>query len=269
MALGNQIRKYRQQAQLSQETLAELVGVSRQAVSKWESNRSAPGTEHLLRLAEIFSVTVEELIREPQVETGSETAKEVLHLLRADSAARRADRLCRLRRNLGMTAVVLLGYGAVYVLGRLMGGGKDTHSIVAWLQNTSLRENTYLFGWLLRCHLFSAALLLSAAALFGRFRFALTTLAGFALALPLGEYLGRNPAGKPWGQNHYGWLIWAGIMLLSLIFGIVAEKMKRKAIPLRSRASLIWLGGFILGIAAVLLAVMGEIWFFGYIPPTE
>lgn len=268
MALGNQIRKYRQQAQLSQETLAELVGVSRQAVSKWESNRSAPETGHLLRLAEIFSVSVEELIREPQLDTGSETAQEVLHLLRADTAARRAERFCRIRRNLAMTAAVLLGYGVVYALGRLMGGGKDTHSIVAWLQNTSLRDNVYLVGWLIRRGYFVGSAVLSAVtALLGLHRFSLTALTGFALALPLGEYLGRVPVGQAYGQSHRGWLIWAGIMLLSIILGIIAEKLKRRGISLCARASLIWLGCFIVGIAAVLFAVMGKIWLFGYTPP--
>lgn len=268
MALGNQIRKFRQQAQLSQETLAELVGVSRQAVSKWESNRSAPGTEHLLRLAEIFSVTVEELIREPQIETGSETAQEVLHLLKADSAAQKAARLCRFRRNLALAAAVLAGYGAVYILGRLMGGGKDTHSIIAWLQNTSLRENVYLFGWLIRRGHFAASTALSAgSALLGFRRFALTTLTGFAAAFPLGELLGRNPAGQPWGQGHYGWAIWAGIMLLAVILGIAAEAMAKRNIPLRSRPMLIWLISGLLGIAAVLAGVMGKIWLFGYTPP--
>ena len=53
MTLSERIRQCRQQAGLSQEQVAELVGVSRQAVAKWEAGTSAPSTENLLRLAGI------------------------------------------------------------------------------------------------------------------------------------------------------------------------------------------------------------------------
>ena len=49
MTLGEGIKARRQQAGLSQEKLAELVGVSRQAVAKWESGRSASGPPRVTR----------------------------------------------------------------------------------------------------------------------------------------------------------------------------------------------------------------------------
>ena len=54
MVSGERIRTYRQRAGMSQEMAAELVGVSRQAVAKWESGKSAPSTENLFRLAEVL-----------------------------------------------------------------------------------------------------------------------------------------------------------------------------------------------------------------------
>ncbi len=62
MSLGTNIREHRKRCGLSQEKLAELVGVSRQAVTKWETGQSAPSTENLLRLAEIFDVSLDALI---------------------------------------------------------------------------------------------------------------------------------------------------------------------------------------------------------------
>ena len=50
--LGGRIREARRNAGLSQEKLAEQIGVSRQAVTKWEAGQAAPSTENLLRLAE-------------------------------------------------------------------------------------------------------------------------------------------------------------------------------------------------------------------------
>lgn len=62
MTLGSNIKDNRKRCGLSQEKLAEMVGVSRQAVTKWETGQSAPSTENLIRLAEIFSVPLDALV---------------------------------------------------------------------------------------------------------------------------------------------------------------------------------------------------------------
>lgn len=54
MSLGERIKEQRKSSGLSQEKVAEFVGVSRQAVTKWETGQSAPSTENLFKLAEIF-----------------------------------------------------------------------------------------------------------------------------------------------------------------------------------------------------------------------
>ena len=61
MSLGTQIQSYRKRAHLSQEQLAEQLGVSRQAVTKWESGQSAPSTKNLAQLAGILNVSLDEL----------------------------------------------------------------------------------------------------------------------------------------------------------------------------------------------------------------
>ena len=61
MTIGEQIQKLRKQNSLSQEAIAEKLNVSRQAVSKWETGLSNPDTENLIRLSELFGVSVEEL----------------------------------------------------------------------------------------------------------------------------------------------------------------------------------------------------------------
>ena len=50
----------------NQEFVAESIGVSRQAVSKWETGASDPSTSNLLTLAKLFNTTAEELLREVQ-----------------------------------------------------------------------------------------------------------------------------------------------------------------------------------------------------------
>ena len=48
---------------MTQEFIAETIGVSRQAVSKWENGVSDPSTSNLLALAKIYDVSVEELLK--------------------------------------------------------------------------------------------------------------------------------------------------------------------------------------------------------------
>ncbi|MPM05403.1 hypothetical protein SDC9_51693 [bioreactor metagenome] len=61
MSIGNRISELRRKNNFSQEYIAEQLNVSRQAVSKWESGRSNPDTENLIRLAELLNVSVEYL----------------------------------------------------------------------------------------------------------------------------------------------------------------------------------------------------------------
>ena len=60
--LGENIARYRKEKGLSQEKVAEHMGVSRQAVTKWESNISKPSSENLMKLAKLFGVSVDVLL---------------------------------------------------------------------------------------------------------------------------------------------------------------------------------------------------------------
>ena len=63
MELGKQIKKYRQEAQLSQEELAERIYVSRQTISNWENDKSYPDVNSLVLLSETFQVSLDNLIK--------------------------------------------------------------------------------------------------------------------------------------------------------------------------------------------------------------
>lgn len=64
MTLGEKIQKLRKSCGLSQLQLAEQLDVSRQSVSKWELNESVPDINKIVRLSELFSVSVDELLKE-------------------------------------------------------------------------------------------------------------------------------------------------------------------------------------------------------------
>ena len=63
-SLGETIRTHRARSQMTQEFVAESIGVSRQAVSKWEQGISDPSTSNLFALAKLFGVSVEELLKD-------------------------------------------------------------------------------------------------------------------------------------------------------------------------------------------------------------
>ena len=64
ISLGEAIKEHRMSRNMTQEFVAESLGVSRQAVSKWESGASDPSTTNLIALAKLLGVKVEDLLKE-------------------------------------------------------------------------------------------------------------------------------------------------------------------------------------------------------------
>ena len=62
-SLGQVLKDRRLECKMTQEFVAERLGVSRQAVSKWESGTSDPSTANLLALAKLYDIPPEELLR--------------------------------------------------------------------------------------------------------------------------------------------------------------------------------------------------------------
>lgn len=60
---ANRLLQYRKKHNLSQEELAAKIGVSRQAISKWERAEASPDTDNLILLAEIYGVSLDELLK--------------------------------------------------------------------------------------------------------------------------------------------------------------------------------------------------------------
>ena len=62
-SLGEVLKEHRTRCAMTQDFVAESMGVSRQAVSKWENGTADPSTSNLLKLAKLYGITPEELIR--------------------------------------------------------------------------------------------------------------------------------------------------------------------------------------------------------------
>ena len=66
MTLGEKMAKLRKEQSYTQEQLAQLLGVSRQAVSRWESDLAYPETEKLLRLGKLYNCSMDYLLKDEQ-----------------------------------------------------------------------------------------------------------------------------------------------------------------------------------------------------------
>jgi len=63
-SLGEALKQNRTRCKMTQEFVAESIGVSRQAVSKWENGTSDPSTSNLLALANLYGISAEDLLKE-------------------------------------------------------------------------------------------------------------------------------------------------------------------------------------------------------------
>jgi len=77
MTLGQRIQKGRKEAGLSQEELAEQLGVSRQAVSRWENDNGYPEMEKIIRLSQIYQVSLDYLVGNEQEKPGEDISEKV------------------------------------------------------------------------------------------------------------------------------------------------------------------------------------------------
>ena len=63
-SLGEALKEHRTRCHMTQEFVAEHLGVSRQAVSKWENGTSDPSTSNLLALAKLYGISAQELLQQ-------------------------------------------------------------------------------------------------------------------------------------------------------------------------------------------------------------
>ena len=70
MTLGEKIAKQRKELNYTQEQLADILGVSRQSISKWESDIAYPETDKLIKMGKLFECSMDYLLNDDITETG-------------------------------------------------------------------------------------------------------------------------------------------------------------------------------------------------------
>lgn len=144
MNLGENIYSLRSKHGLSQEELAEKLQVSRQSVSKWENNSAIPDLEKIIRMSELFGVSVDALVKEKEdiKDKKEETPQQVVQIIQKESMEKRVLAAIILLCTGGLAFVllfVLTGLGCLYALPVLACGAvclvckKNPGFYCAWL----------------------------------------------------------------------------------------------------------------------------------------
>lgn len=113
MNLGEKIFKLRKEKGLSQEGLAEQLGTTRQAISKWENNQGFPETEKLLQLSNVFEVSIDFLLKDEKSEKG---ADEKGYYVSREMAKGYIESEKRVSRNVGIGFMFWALTGIPYVM---------------------------------------------------------------------------------------------------------------------------------------------------------
>lgn len=121
MTFGNRLSRLRRENNLTQEQLAGLLGVSRQSVSKWESDAAYPETDKLIRLCELLGCTLDALVRGDSAPASQPPQDNALPLRRPFRERRSERTLCGLplwhiaRDAEGFIAVGLRAHGVIAI----------------------------------------------------------------------------------------------------------------------------------------------------------
>lgn len=112
--LADKLVELRKENKLSQEALAEKLGLSRQAISKWERAEASPDTDNLIALATLYGISLDELLGNQPVKE-EKNDKTTIDL---------TEKQIKGKNNLTKAPLLLLAAVAVYVVGGIIIGGK-------------------------------------------------------------------------------------------------------------------------------------------------
>ena len=122
MTLGDKLSKLRKENNYTQEQLADVLGVSRQAISKWESNITYPETDKLIRIGELFNCSLDYLLKDAEETDSKNQSGEQILFFRNRLCERKSEKtvwgmpLWHIGRNArGFVAVGLNARGVIAV----------------------------------------------------------------------------------------------------------------------------------------------------------
>ena len=108
MTLGEKIAIQRKELNYTQEQLADILGVSRQSISKWESDIAYPETEKLIELGKLFDCSMDYLLKEEVIEKGDVPTSILTEISRKVVNPKNKDKSKKLLKIIGIILAVVL-----------------------------------------------------------------------------------------------------------------------------------------------------------------
>lgn len=108
MTLGEKIAIQRKELNYTQEQLADFLGVSRQSISKWESDIAYPETEKLIELGKLFDCSMDYLLKEEVIEKGDVQTSILTQISRKVVNLKNKDKSKKLLKIIGIILAVVL-----------------------------------------------------------------------------------------------------------------------------------------------------------------
>lgn len=168
MNIGDKIAKARRTHNLTQEQLADMLNVSRQAVSRWEAGLAYPETDNLVRLSEILEVNCDYLLKDGENESGEKIME--VKIVREVPSSRRINFMF-------LIMIALFIFGAYFAL-------VGTWNVVSeLLKEAALRRETEIIVCMAVLGVIGFAMVVGAAVI-------------LAKCIKRGEYLFRNCVDK-------------------------------------------------------------------------
>ena len=109
MEIGRSLQSYRKEKGLTQEQLGKIINVSRQTISKWETDRSFPDIENLIWLCDIYEISLDELVGRKQISyevkvlRKKNRRKDMFHMFPKHTG--------KIFTGIGITLLLFIGYG--------------------------------------------------------------------------------------------------------------------------------------------------------------
>ena len=120
MTLGEKITKQRKELHYTQEQLANILSVSRQSISKWESDIAYPETDKLIELGKLFDCSMDYLLKEDVTEKGdiqapgfTEKVEEISRKVMTDKNKGRAKKILKI---IGILFAVILAIDIISMI---------------------------------------------------------------------------------------------------------------------------------------------------------
>lgn len=207
MTIGERIRKLRKEKGLTQEAISSVLGVSRQAIAKWESDQSSPSTENLIKLANLFDISLEDLVDLKEYQT---PALEEYARRKIEEEKKKEERKVFMIQVVKETVLTLIIYTAIYL-------GSYLIFHLAGVKN-------YIWNWLNSYHVLLITSLFSIFFnILGQRRIAFTLLIGTILSIIIGNISGGLSIKQSIIGYNTGWIYYLIGICISLIVGCFVE----------------------------------------------